>query len=380
MVYPSLDVTSEPVRLSVGRPQLIFFCELAGPALQALFVDHPILPALAASGDGVAIAMRELDEATAAVARLLNRYHIPLIAWLLLPPDEGFWFNLQNYPQAVERYRAFHRWAQAVGVQFQAVGLDIEPPTSELDRIQRWGGRDLARRVWLSSENVLFASARAAYTELIAEIHHDGYEVHTYQLPVLADDRRAGTTLIQRALDIVDLPADLEVLICYSSAPLEALGNDLGGALITGYGAAADSIGVGILSGSTVRDSSSEGLPSLSWDAFERDLLLAARHTDTIYVYSLDGCIERGLFSRLVAIDWAAEGHAVRWKRGLVSTVRALILVWLLAARFSRLLFAWLGWGLFAILFARQARAALQRGNAPGATPTPQPPHERTVP
>ena len=361
MVYP-LDTLTEPMRPGLGSPQLIFFCELENPELHALLLSQQVLPTLAAAGYGVALATRKLDEPTAAVARLLNRYHIPVIAWLLLPPGEGFWFHLQNYPQAIERYRAFHRWAKSGGVQFQAVGLDIEPPTSELDRIQRWGVRDLARRAWQARENVLFAAARAAYTELITEIHHDGYEVHTYQLPILADDRRAGTTLVQRALDIVDLPADVEVLMCYSSAPLDALGNDLGGALITSYGPVADSIGVGTLSGSAVRNSSSAGSPALPWAAFERDLLLAARHTDTIYVYSLEGCVECGLMPRLTTLDWQAACQAVRWKQDLVGTVRSLILVWLLTARFSRRLFPWLGWGLFALLFARQVRAALQRG------------------
>ncbi|NTU81009.1 MAG: hypothetical protein HGA45_16780 [Chloroflexales bacterium] len=362
MVDP-LATTTEPARPGFGRPQLIFFCELEGPELREMLADDRVLPTLSACSYGVAIAMRKLDATTAEVVRLLNSHQIPVIAWLLLPPGEGFWFHLQNYPQAVERYRIFHTWARAAGIQFQAVGLDIEPPTSELDRIQRWGVRDLVRRIWLARENALFASARAAYTELIAEIHHDGYEVHTYQLPILADDRRAGTTLAQRALDIVDLPADVEVLMCYSSAPLDTLGNDLGGALITSYGPAADGIGVGTLSGLSVRDSSSEGLPALPWDALERDLLLAARHTDTIYVYSLEGYVERELLPRLATIDWDAEGRAILWKRGLVGTVRALILAWLLSARFSRLLFAWLGWGLFIILFARQARAAMQRRN-----------------
>src|SRR3712207_8982240 len=43
----------------------------------------------------------------AAVVRQLNTYGIPTIAWLLLPHDQGYWFNLGNYPQAIARYHAF---------------------------------------------------------------------------------------------------------------------------------------------------------------------------------------------------------------------------------------------------------------------------------
>lgn len=349
--------TIERLRPGFGQPQLIFFSELSGAALQAVLIRHDVLDQLRTSGYGIALGVRDLSDNDAEIVRLLNRSAIVVIAWLLLPPGEGYWFNLQNYPQAVERYRAFHHWAQRQGLHFHAVGLDIEPPISELARLQRWGAADLVRRLWQARENVLFPAARAAYTDLIAEIHHDGYEVHTYQLPILADDRRAGTTLAQRALDIVDLPADVEVLICSSSVPVDRLGNDLGGALISSYGPAADSIGVGSIGSSLVSDSSAEGLPSLAWDALERDLLLAAHHTDTIYLFSLEGCVERGLMPQIARMNWEAPAHAVRWKLAVVWFARAIILVGLLITRFGRSLFAWLGWGLAAVLLIRQIRA-----------------------
>nr|WP_255603327.1 hypothetical protein [Oscillochloris sp. ZM17-4] len=314
---------------------------------------------LVSYGYGVALALRDLTPDLVSVVRTLNSAGIQVVAWLQLPQSEGSWFHLQNYPQAIERYRSFHVWSRDNGLIFHAVGIDIEPPSSELDRIQRWGLSDMARRLWIAPENVLFAAARAAYTDLIGEIHHDGYEVHAYQLPILADDRRAGTTLIQRAFDIVGLPADVEVLMCYSSLPIDALRNDIGGALIASYGSSADSIGVGAISGS-VADSSADDLPPLSGDALERDLLLAARYTDVIYVFSLEGCVERGLLPRIGQINWEAEPVTSRWKRLSVGAIRALILVTLLISRFGGGLVAWLGWGLFVIMLARKARIALR--------------------
>ncbi|MFV9507757.1 MAG: hypothetical protein AB4911_24665 [Oscillochloridaceae bacterium umkhey_bin13] len=343
-----------PVRPVMGQPQLFFFCELASSELYAYLQSGALLHTLATHSYGLALATRDLTAIDAAVVRLLNQHQIPVVAWLILPPSEGVWFNLQNYPQALEHYTAFQTWARAEGLQFAAIGLDFEPPSADLDRIQHWGAREVLRRIWLARENVLFASARTAYTELIARIHHDGYEVHTYQLPFLADDRRAGTTLAQRALDILDLPVDLEVLMCYSSAPIETLGHDLGGALITSYGPTADSIAVGTLSGSTVRQGSAEGLPALSWAALERDLLLAANYTDTIYVYSLEGCLERDLLPRLTSLNWSRSTQPVLSKRVLVSLLRSSMLVGLLTARFSRTLLAWSGWILFlGLLFRR---------------------------
>ena len=72
--------------------------------------------------------MQRLNDDDAEAVRLLNRNGVPVIAWLQLPPDEGLWFNLQNYPQAIERYRAFRAWARRNELNYDAVGLDIEPP------------------------------------------------------------------------------------------------------------------------------------------------------------------------------------------------------------------------------------------------------------
>ncbi|MCG8350630.1 MAG: hypothetical protein MI924_22910 [Chloroflexales bacterium] len=348
--------TSDQARTILGRPSLIFFTELDGSSLQDMLSDEGLLDELAQQQYGIALAMLDLGSERAEIVRQLNTRGICTIAWLLLPPTEGFWFNIQNYPQAVEQFRAFYAWAQQHQLQFEAVGLDIEPPVSEVLHIQQWGLRDIARRTWLARENVLYPAARAAYNDLIAEIHQAGYEVHTYQLPLLADDRRIGTTLVQRALDIVDLPADVEVLMCYSSIPIEGLGNDLGGALIASYGPSADSIGIGITGSSGANESTCEGLPPLSWEALERDILLAAQHTDTIYIFSLEGCVERGLLTHLANLDWDREPRLLIQRRLQVEGFRLILFIVLLLARFSQAFLAWVGWGLAAILLLREIR------------------------
>jgi hypothetical protein len=345
---------------SLGRPQVIFFSELESSGLQQLLAQPGVIEELTAGDHGVALALHQLDAATAQAVQVLNAHAVPVIAWLLLPPGEGVWLNLQNYPQALERYHAFRNWAVEHDLRFVAVGLDIEPPPVPSAAPQgAWNVRTIVRRLWLARENVLYTAARAAYTDLIATIHHDGYEVHTYQLPLLADDRRAGTTLLQRAFDLVDLPADVEVLMCYSSIPIRCLGSDLGGALISSYGPTADAIGIGSVGSVAPRDA--DTLPPLAWEALERDLLLAAHHTDTIYVSSLEGCVERGLLTRIRTLNWDRDLHAVPSRRVLVTMLRAALLLSLITARFSRSLIAWMGWGFALVLLFRQIRAWRQR-------------------
>lgn len=361
---------ADPLWLTQGKPRLIFSSRLDSAALQDVLLRGGVLEKLAAEQYGLALAMFDLSESLADVVREVKAHGVYLVARLMLPLDEGLWLNLQNYPQAIERYQCLRAWAQEHNLQFDAIGLHIEPPASELASIQHWRLRDVARRLWLARENVLYPAAYAAYTDLINEMHRDGYEVHTYQLPLIADDHRAGTTLVQRALDIADLPSDLEVLMCYSSLPIASLGDDLGGALISSYGPSADSIAVGNTEASTVPAVAppGSGTPALSWERLQRDLLLAASHTDTIYIFSLEGCIARGLLPAIAAINWSSEPTLAVQRRMLVSTLRGTLLAVLLFARFYRAIFSWLGWLLALLLLLRQWRHSRARHSEPANT------------
>ena len=352
------------------RPRLILSTDLAGQDLLATLRTPGLLDLLAAYSYGVALPLAQLDDSAAAAARLLNQHGVAAIACLRLSPEEGFTFNLQNYPLALGCYQDFHTWARRHGLRFEAIGLSIEPPLQDVADARQRRARALARRFWLAHENILYPSAQAAYSELIVVMHLDGYEVHTFQMPVIADDRRAGTTLIQRALDIVELPADLDVLMCSSIVPIEPLGDDLGGALIASYGAHADAIGIGSIDepGPPNLDSwGSEGIDwlgqdgekrsMLSWPALRRDLLLAAQYTDTIYIHSLEDCVARELLPKIAALDWEAPAHARPSRRALIVLLRALLFGTLVAGRFGRTTLAWGGWALAIALWLRGRRA-----------------------
>lgn len=305
---------------------------------------------------GIAIALYDFHPDRIAAIRLLNAHNIYLVAWLALSPSEGFWYNLQNYPQAVEHFRAFQAWAEEHQLHFDAIGLDIEPPLDMLTNNEHRSLFKLLSIIWNARENVLYPAAYAAYSDLVTEAHQANYEVHAYQLPILADDRRAGTSFLQRALDVVEIPADLEIFSCYSSAPIERFGNDLGGALIASYSDDADGVVVGTLQSSTDQANNQEVLPSLSWPALKRDLLLAARNLDTIYITSLEGVVERDWLARIAAIDWNEPARPLLRQRSAVALIRALLFLVLSLMRFGRGILAWSGWLVAILLFINQVR------------------------
>ena len=360
-LIPAIDPIND-----LERPRLIISTDLAGDDLLTTLRMPGLLDLLAAYGYGVALPLAQLHDSAAAAARLLNQHRVAAIACLRLAPEEGFTFNLQNYPLALGCYQDFHTWARSHGLRFEAIGLSIEPPLQEVAEARQRRASALARRFWLAHENILYPSAQAAYSELIVVMHLDGYEVHTFQMPVIADDRRAGTTLIQRALDIVDLPADLNVLMCSSIVPIEPLGDDLGGALIASYGAHADAIGIGSIDeagppnldamGIDLGGSVGDQRSMLPWPALRRDLLLAAQYTDTIYIHSLEDCVARELLPKIAALDWEAPAHAKPSRRALIVLLRALLFGLLVAGRFGRTTLAWGGWALAIALWLRGRR------------------------
>jgi hypothetical protein len=340
-------------------PQLIFFTELETDDLAALIARPGLVQTLAAQQYGVAMGMLDWSPRRAEIVRLLNQAGIPITAWLLLPRDAGYWFNIENYPQAVSLYRAFRNWAIDEGLAFHAVGLDLEPSPQHRSGLRQAKPLAIYGALMAARNNALFPAAYEAYHDLVAEIRSDGYVVHTYQYPVVIDDRRAATTLIQRTLNVVELLADVEVLLCYSSnLASTSLHSDLGGALIVEYGVYADSIGIGSTGGG--RDNGPPARP-LVWPAFARDLRLAAAYTDSIHIFSLEGCVEQGYLERLPDFDWSAPVHIAVRHRVAARAIRMMIGMVLWWSRFGTAVLGWLGWVVTGVILLRRLLKRLRR-------------------
>jgi hypothetical protein len=285
-------------------PRLTFFCELEAGPLQALFTDPAVCEHLVELRASVSLGLLDLSAERAAVVRQLHAVGIPVIAWQLLPAEQGYWFNLDNAPQAAARYEAFREWTSTHGLRWDGVGLDIEPDLHELRRLLAGGWRQLFALLRRLRQGERLRRAREAYEALSHRIRADGYRVDTYQLPLIVDERQAGSTLLQRLLGVVDLPADREVLMLYSSFV-----RPHGAGLLESYGPQARSIGVGSTGGGVELPGAGAALP-LSWDELSGDLRRARRLCADLHVFSLEGCVRQGFLPRLQAFDWSGPEEA----------------------------------------------------------------------
>jgi hypothetical protein len=327
----------------MGAPHLTFFCELELKPLQALF-SLPDIASLADLNATISMGILDLSDERAEVVKRLNEARIPLVAWMLLPKEEGYYFNIYNAPQAEQRYWAFKQWSEKHNLVWQGVGLDIEPDIRELERLTTDRLKMALLMIRRAYNRKPFREAVRIYNNLVNQIRTDGFRVDVYQFPLIADERSAHSTLLQKTMGLIDLPSDREVLMLYTSF----LRPD-GPGILWSYGSHAHSIGIGSTGGGV--DLDILDLSPMTWEELERDLRHAWVFTDNIHIFSLEGCIRQGYLSRLKEFNF---DHPIvepkdllekveLWRRSLQSALWLGSRPWILVGIFS-ILFVTYSW------------------------------------
>lgn len=304
----------------MAKPHLTFFCELKPEELQDLFADPVLIEDLKTLDASISLGILDLSAERAEIVHRLSQAEIPVIAWLLLPEEQGYWFNLDNVSQAQAFYKALTAWTDEQDLRWAGVGLDIEPDIRELRQVTGKWWRTLPSVLRRLFDRKRLRQAQEGYGNLVAQMHADGYDVESYQLPLIVDERMAKSSLLQRIAGLVDITVDREVLMLYSS-----LLRPHGASVLWSYGrhcsptykpftpftlkqrsksSVRAAIGLGS-SGGGVNIGVLDTHP-LDWNELERDLRLAWHWCDEIYIFSLEGCYQQGFLPRLKSFEWAS--------------------------------------------------------------------------
>jgi hypothetical protein len=300
------------------RPTITFACELDRERLTALFADGSVIDDLGTLEARVALMLSDFSAERAAVVQKLNAAQIPVVGIPLMPYEEGYYFTLENASRAGLRYAEWKAWTAQHGLRWEGVGLDIEPPASMYEQLMenpRGLAPMLARRLGASER---LRAARTIYVTLIDQIRADGYHVENYQFPLMADERRVGSTLLQRLFGLVDVTTDREVWMLYTSVM-----RTVGPGLLWIYGREASAIAVGTTGGGPDVPGHPE-IPALNWEEFARDLRLATHWSSDIYIHSLEGCVRQGFLPHLLDFDWEAAAAAPEGARMAAALRRVL--------------------------------------------------------
>src|SRR5215467_5058925 len=289
----------------LSRPKLKFACELDTASLAAMFTDSSVMSDLSDLGAGVSLAILDMTPQRAFVVRRLNQANIPDTAWLLLPKDQGYFFNTENAAAASSRFDAFEAWSGRYRLQWDGIGLDIEPDFEELQRLAHGGLWQLVPAlVQRAFDHQRIRKASQDYKQLFARIHAHGYPVEVYQMFFMADEREACSTLLERLLGVVDVSGDRQCLMLYTS-----FHHSWRDSVIWAYGAEAGAIVIGSTGGDSKLD---EGFAPLNWDEFLRDLRAARSWTNEIGVYRPEGS------SRNASLSWKQRRASNKDRRAKV--------------------------------------------------------------
>ncbi|GAB4420810.1 MAG: hypothetical protein OHK0039_34870 [Bacteroidia bacterium] len=281
-----------------ARPQLSFFTEVEGEVLQQMLLDSALIRDLQAMQASLRVGLIDLDEARADAILRLNRAGIPVVAWLLLPSEAGYWFHADNGEAARQRYHDFQAWSTRYGLQWVGVGIDLEPPIADVRKLREAPLRLAFEMLGRLYDAQGLAASERIYLDLIKEMQDDGYRVESYIFPPILDERQAGTQSFQRLTRILDIRTDAEIPMCYTSAGIG------GPAMILSYGGEAGRVAIGSTGGGIILGDGQE-LPALTWEALGRDLLLAQQVSAEVHIFSLEGCLRQGWLAGIRDFDFS---------------------------------------------------------------------------
>jgi hypothetical protein len=278
-----------------AKPHLSFFCELHGKEFNELFADSTLIRELVEMQVSLRIGLHDFSPERTRTIQKLNKAGIPIVAWLLLPEEDGYWFNMHNGEKVEKRYDDFKKWTAENQLKWAGIGIDLEPDINDgkLAFSHPW---KLAWKVYKRLfDNKSLIAGKELYQKLTARMKAEGFVLESYIIPFIYEERVKKTTSVQKLMGIVDLETDKEIPMLYTSA----MGNP---GIIPLY----HKDKMPIVVGSTGGGVKIEGieLAALSWDKLERDLLIASKLTDEIHIFCLETSVQKGFLTKIKNLDF----------------------------------------------------------------------------
>lgn len=279
-----------------SNPQLSFFNEQHAEDLEKLFSDTTLIPNLKKLNAQIRMAMLDLSPERAKVLKRLNEAGIPVVAWLLLPKEKGYWFHGGNSQQAFERYDEIKEWAKKNGVQFSGIGIDLEIDINDLDLFKSNKWNLLGKVVYRLYDKSSFLEGQEEYKKLIEKIRKDGYTVESYYIPYVKHEVAKGRTSLQQASKIMDIETDKDIPMIYTSF----MGEPYGSLKVLALDEKLEYLALGSAGGGF-----DPSLPSMTWEELAYDLRLASQVAKEIHIFCLEATVEKGYFPRLIDFDYS---------------------------------------------------------------------------
>ncbi|MCE1199776.1 MAG: hypothetical protein LWW85_12465, partial [Marinilabiliales bacterium] len=267
-----------------------FFNEQEGKAVQQLFQDSTLIPSLQMMHAEIRMGMLDLSPERLEVIQRLNRAGIPVVAWLLLPKEKGYWFHSGNAREAFERYQEVKNWAAASGIHFSGIGLDLELDMNDLILFQTNKWKLLGKLIGRLYAKEEFMAAKKAYEQLIDTIRKDGFPIESYYIPIIRYETARGQTALQQMSGFMDLKTDKDIPMLYTSF----MGDPYGTLKVLAIDEKLETVALGSTGGGF-----DPTMKSMTWEALEYDLRLAATSARELHIFCLEAAVEKGFIQKM---------------------------------------------------------------------------------
>lgn len=291
-----------------GLERVIIFAELGnkifevekrdthGLSLDSLYSPRAIAE-LKAGGYEVSMAVDNFSPAMAAPVKRLNRAGVRVWVWPLHSIEEGYWLATDNADKLPTLYERFKKWTRDNGIKVHGVMLDMEPTyrsVEELVAAVKKGGTGGAIGYLLERRNPkLHKNAVRVYADVVARMKRDGFEVSSFNIPYVLDDRLDGDDSIQEMFHVAFVESDLSIYMLYRSYFMDSgLGKGAANAISYARSLGGGSAGIG----SYMRD-------GISFEDFSADLRMAARYSPVAHLYNLESLVYRGWLWKMKTVD-----------------------------------------------------------------------------
>ena len=176
-----------------------FFNELKSPELVELFKDTNLIPNLQAIHGEIRMGTLDLTPERAGIVKKLNDAGVPVVAWVVLSEEDGYFSNSINADLSKKRYQEIKDWADKNQLKLKAIGFDFEIDMNDL-KLAKSSPIKLVYKMFtrLYEDDNNLKSAKLKYDTLMAQVKADGYAVEGYYFPFITDEVANGTTSIQK--------------------------------------------------------------------------------------------------------------------------------------------------------------------------------------
>ncbi|HTL11633.1 MAG TPA: hypothetical protein VL588_04055 [Bdellovibrionota bacterium] len=307
--------------MSVTLAGLLIWSEFLSPSQ-----IQPELHDLAQRGAALAVAVTPAtlhDGSYFEIAAEAREQGVELRPWLLLAPEQGYWAHQSNTAEICAWVREFLQASARRGLGPDWITLGFEPSAQFMASLQS----DFAAHHWFKALGRLrsakndagYASAQAALSDLLGELHSRGIRAHAVTTPlVLHGSAKRDRVARALGLPLVDLPWDEISYMAYRPEFKKVLGAQLGPDLAYLYGQRArerdgDRAGLDLGEVGTIT------FPALTQGFGDPRELAAdwaaakAAGIDHIHLYALDGMLQSGG----AWTDWLSEPEARKPRREL---------------------------------------------------------------